>query len=79
MDGCLTTSLSKFASKLEAWNKNTFSNTFKRKKRNLSRLERMQRAMEGRLSEGLLELEMKLKGERKKILLQEELLWKQKS
>lgn len=36
----------------------------------------MQRVMVGRLTERLMKLELKLKAERKEILLQEELLWK---
>lgn len=77
-EGCLTTSLRQLASKLEAWNKATFGNIFRRKKRNLLRLEGVQRAMGRHFSEGLLKLELKLKRERKEILLQAELLWKQK-
>lgn len=42
------------------------------------RLEGVYEVMEGRPSEGLLKLEMKLKGG-EEILLQEELLWKKKS
>lgn len=77
-DGCLTTSLQTFARKLE-WNLCTFGYILKRKKRNLLRMEGVIRAMKQRCSKGLLWLEKKLRLERQEILLQEELLWKQKS
>lgn len=44
-DSCLSSSLRRFATKLQAWNKDTFGNIFHRKKRNLLRLEGVQRAM----------------------------------
>lgn len=78
-EGCLTTSLRQFAVKLEAWMKSTFGHIFERKRRNLARLEGVQRALGTHYPEGLLKLERKLQGERTKILLQGELLWKQKS
>lgn len=43
------------------------------------RLARVQKALEQHTTEGLLKVEWKLRTERKEILLQEELLWKQKS
>lgn len=43
------------------------------------RLEGVQGALQRHLIEGLLKLEMKLKEERKEIMLQEDLLWMQKS
>lgn len=78
-DERLMAALKEFKLKLEAWNRITFGNVFQRKKRNLLRLEGVQRSLEGRISEPMLKLERKLKIERKEILIQEELLWKQKS
>lgn len=78
-EGCLNTALRKLAAKLDAWNRDTFGNIFRRKKRNILRLEGVQRALGKYVSERLLYLEEKLKEERSLILLQEELLWKQKS
>lgn len=65
--------------KLEAWNRDTFGNIFHRRRRNELRLLGVQRALKRRVTEGLLKLDSKLRLERREILLQEELLWKQKS
>lgn len=65
--------------KLEDWNQNTFGNIFRRKRRNEARLAGVQKLLAQRVTEGLLKLEQKLCMERREILLQEELLWKQKS
>lgn len=77
--GSLTQTLKEFQSKIQAWNQDTFENIFKRKKRNVMRHAGVQRALGRRITEGLLKLEMKLRKERREILLQEELLRKQKS
>lgn len=60
--GCLTSSLQKLSAKLVAWNEYTFGNIFKCKKRNLLRLQGVQKALERNVSEGLKKLELKLKG-----------------
>lgn len=65
--------------KLQAWNKATFGNIFQRKKRNELRLRGVQRALARRAHDHLIRLERELNEERKLILLQEELLWRQKS
>lgn len=78
-NGDLAQSLQDFSLKLQSWNKDTFGHIFKRKKRNLLRLEGVQRCLTHRITEALLKLESKLKEERSEILFQEELLWQQKS
>lgn len=78
-DGNLITPLKNSVEKLQAWNRSTFGNIFKRKKRNQMRLEGVTRALEVKMTFGLLRLDEKLKKERSEVLLQEELLWLQKS
>lgn len=75
----LTTELKEFSQKLIAWNKDTFGNIFQRKNRNIIRLEGVQRLLERQVTESLLKLEMNLRAELKDLLLQEEVLWLQKS
>lgn len=65
--------------KLNSWNKGKFGNIFKRKKQNLLWLEGVHRSLERHVIEALLKLEMKLREERKELLLQEKMLWLQKS
>lgn len=65
--------------KLEAWNRDTFGNIFRRKRRNEDSLAGVQDALDRRVTEELLKLGLKLRMERKEVLLQEKLLWKQKS
>lgn len=64
---------------LEAWNHDTFGNIFKRKRCNVLRLLGVQRALERNVIEGLLNLDLKMRLERREILHPEELLWKQES
>lgn len=64
---------------LEAWSRDIFGNIFKQNKRVHFRLEGVHRAMAEHTTLNLLMLESKLKAERSKVLLQEELLWLQKS
>lgn len=78
-NGNLTNSLKQFSVKLLAWNKDTFGNIFMRKKRCTNRLEGVQRSLATRVTTRLLRLEEKLKKELNEILVQEEMLWKQKS
>lgn len=78
-DGNLTSSLKDFSTKLVSWNRVTFGHIFKRKKRNFLRLEGVQRCLALRVTEAHLKLEARLKEEQGQILLQEELLWQQKS
>lgn len=75
----LPTTLKDLVAKLRAWNQDTFGNIFRRKKRNELRLGVMQRAMARSGSNYLLNLERELRKERSLILLQEEMLWLQKS
>lgn len=71
--------LSGLSRKLIAWNKHTFGCIFERKKRVRRRLQGVIRALDTRQSMGMLKLEKRLKREWIEVLLQEELLWKQKS
>lgn len=77
--GDLAAALAKFKTELEAWNRDTFGNVFQRKKRNMLRLEGVQRSLERGVNEATLRLERKLRLERQKLLIQEEILWSQKS
>lgn len=65
--------------KLAAWNKATFGHIFQRKKCNLLCLEGVQCYLAGRIIKSLHKLDQRLKEERHDILIQEELLWQQKS
>lgn len=67
------------STKLKDWNKMTFGNIFKRKKRNELRLGGVQRAISNSQSHFMVRLERELREERRLILLQEEMLWLQKS
>src|SRR4051812_25520058 len=71
--------LDSFKSKLQAWNNCTFGNIFRRKKRVLARQEGKQKALASHPSDGLLMMEDGLKKEWDEILMQKELIWKQKS
>lgn len=75
----LPTMLKDLTSKLKAWNQDTFGNIFKRRRRNELRLGGVLRALARENSNFLLDLERELKKERSLILLQEEMLWIQKS
>lgn len=72
-------SLKNFTEKLVEWNRDTFGNIFWRKKKLNRQMEGVSKAMETRLTVGLLKLERNLKREWAYLLLQEELLWLQKS
>lgn len=78
-EGNLSQTLKSFSEKLQAWNKDTFGNILRMKKRNQLRLEGVQIILKRRVTEAMLKLERKLKEERSLILLQEEFLWLQKS
>lgn len=56
-----------------------FGEYFQNEKCNRLRLERVQKCLSGTISERMLQLETKLKVKRRDILLQEKLLWLQKS
>ncbi|XP_052290822.1 uncharacterized protein LOC127900258 [Citrus sinensis] len=68
-----------FQVKVMEWNRQHFGNIFWRKRRLLARLGGIQRALEKYTSQGLLELELKLKTELEEVLIQEEIFWLQKS
>lgn len=72
-------SLKCLAEKLHAWNRDTFGNVFWRKSRLRRRLEGIAKELDVRPSVGLLKLKMNLKREWADVLLQEEVLWMQKS
>lgn len=61
------------------WNKNSFGNIHKKKRRLEARLEGIQRAMDTRRDTNLIKLESKLRMELEDVLYQEELLWYQRS
>lgn len=62
-DGDLMTSLDGFKEKLVAWNKDTFANIFKRKKRTLARLKVVQMSLARNPLNGLIVLEDRLRKE----------------
>lgn len=64
---------------LKEWNQDTFGNISKRKRRIHARLRGIQRHKEIRPNNGLLRLEKKLRGDLEEVLMQEELIWYQKS
>lgn len=68
---CLMKCLSK---KLLAWNRDTFGNIFKRKRRLQRMLEGVEGGLDVRVSPGMLRLQRKLKKEWAEVLLQEEIL-----
>lgn len=72
-------SLGKFSEKPRAWNRDTFGNVFKRKKRLSLRLEGVQRALAEHTSRAMLKLERNLRDELKEMLLQEEMIWRQRA
>lgn len=78
-ESSLASALQGLSVKLRAWNKATFGNIFRRKRRNALRLGRIQKALASRTTSFLINLEHELRDERNLILLQEELLWRQKS
>lgn len=67
--------MKRLTEKLGAWNRDTFRNIFKRKRRLRNRLEGVVRSLYERVTPGLLKLESGLKKEWSEVLLQEELLW----
>lgn len=71
--------VSEFTQQVQHWNKNSFGNIFQRKKVLLARIGGVQRALERRPLRSLHRLEAKLKRELEEVLMQEELLWVQKS
>lgn len=78
-DKRLPCALADLSMKLREWNRVTFGNIFRRKKRNELCLGGVQRAMERGVTGHLLTLEKELREEWCIILLQEEMLWLQKS
>lgn len=78
LEGDLTCSLKCFSEKFIAWNRDTFGNIFKRKMWLQRRLEGVMKALDVKISAGLLKLESVLK-EWVETLLQEETMWMQKS
>lgn len=67
------------AAKLQEWNKNVFGNIIHRKRRVIARLEGIQRKWSIQPRFDLLKLNKKLQKELEEILLQEEMLWFQRS
>lgn len=77
--GDLLHSLKLFSEKVEAWNKDVFGNIDQRKRHLKSRLEGVVRALDAASTVSLIKLERKLKKEWMEVLIQEEVLWMQKS
>lgn len=75
----MTTTLREFSANLEAWNKVIFGNVFYQKKHNALWLEEVNQVLEGSTTKALPKLDSKLKEERKSILIQEEIIWLQKT
>ena len=71
--------LAKFSNKARRWNLFVFGNIHPRKVRVLARIGGLQRAFETHSTPNLRKLEAELKQEYVKILLQEEILWKQRA
>lgn len=69
----------KMANVLSDWNRSTFGNILKNKRRLIARIEGIQRSMNIQPRQGLHKLESKLKKNLDEVLEQEELLWYQKS
>lgn len=78
-EGVLMALLMGFSEKLVAWNMDVFGNIFRRKKRVRNRLEGVMKVMDEVPTMGLFKLERRLKKEWTEVLLQEEMLWMQKS
>lgn len=68
-----------FAHSLKDWNREVFGNVRMRKERLRRRLQGIQARLALQASSGLLKLESKLKLLREEVLMQEEILWRQKS
>ncbi|XP_050222138.1 uncharacterized protein LOC126672232 [Mercurialis annua] len=75
----LVNCINRFTEEVRHWNHHEFGNIFKRKNNLLSRINGIQRTREVFFSQKLADLEQKLKVELNETLLQEELLWIQKS
>lgn len=78
-NGDLMSSLKGFSEKVVAWNRDVFASILRRKIRVKSRMEGVTKAMDVSPNVGLIKLERILKREWMEILLQEEVLWVQKS
>ncbi|XVF08056.1 hypothetical protein REPUB_Repub06bG0192700 [Reevesia pubescens] len=75
----LHVTLSRWRTILQKWNCEVFGNIFKRKRRLLARIEGAQKAMESQPNSFLFQLENELVADYNQVLLQEEMLWYQKS
>ncbi|XVF31294.1 hypothetical protein REPUB_Repub16aG0133600 [Reevesia pubescens] len=78
-DESLHENLKAFTPAIKEWNTSVFGNNFTRKKKLLARLEGVQRNLETRPNKFLYKLENELLVEYNEVLMQEELLWFQKS
>lgn len=75
----LGTTLQIFQERVQKWNRETFGNVFKRKRRLLGRIIGIQKAIETTPRTSLFELEARLVREYNLTLLQEDMVWFQKS
>lgn len=71
--------LVEFAANLKRWNTDIFGDINRRKERLRRRLNDIQISLSHQANPGLLKLESKLKGWWEDVLLQEEVMWQQKS
>ncbi|XP_031095268.1 uncharacterized protein LOC115999567 [Ipomoea triloba] len=67
------------AKALTAWNTNTFGNVFQRKKQLLARIRGIQKSLSQRATTNLIKLERRLRNQLDDALLQEEIIWYQRS
>ncbi|CAL5362434.1 unnamed protein product [Camellia sinensis] len=79
MNNKLLDATAEFTHRVNAWNKEIFGNIFKRKRRLLARIEGIQKVLAVQFSHNLQHLENDLIKEYNETLLQEEMLWFQKS
>ncbi|KAL7201796.1 hypothetical protein ACSBR1_033489 [Camellia fascicularis] len=79
MNNHLLDSTADFTNKVTEWNKEVFGNIFKRKRRLLARIEGTQKALVENFTHSLQNLEHMLIKDYNETLLQEEMLWFQKS
>ncbi|XVE73207.1 hypothetical protein DITRI_Ditri11bG0098600 [Diplodiscus trichospermus] len=71
--------LKDFVEKVQVWNRDVFGNIFKRKRVLLARLGGIQKALESHGYKSLRKLEKQLSMKLEEVMLQEEILWQQKS
>ncbi|KAL7260635.1 hypothetical protein ACSBR1_006322 [Camellia fascicularis] len=79
MNNNLLDSTTEFTIRVKKWNREVFDNIFKKKRHLLARIEGIQKALTDNFSHSLFTLEKNLITQFNNVLLQEEMLWFQKS